>query len=138
MLRKNELTRFDLTGSSIIPPELESNLAETRFRINEFIDLYGKKVTVTSFFRTKEDQVRIYKAKGITDISKIPMKSRHLFCQAVDLHDPDSAIHDFCMNHQKEIRKIGLWLENRKGNWQHFQTTPFASYKEGGTIFFEP
>ncbi len=63
--------------------------------------------------------------------------SRHLTCQAVDIHDPDGAIDAFLMTDagQQALAEIGLWMEHpasTKG-WSHWQTVPPAS---GHRVFY--
>jgi hypothetical protein len=54
--------------------------------------------------------------------------SKHLTCQAVDIHDPDGAIDAWLMATagQKALTEIGLWMEHpavTKG-WSHWQIVP--------------
>lgn len=44
----------------------------------------GQPITITSGYRSLQDHLRIYKEKGITDKSKIPMGSYHLKGLAAD------------------------------------------------------
>jgi hypothetical protein len=85
-----------------------------------------------------EDHKRIYRNKGITDESKIPMKSKHLFGQAADISDSDGLFNNWCKENEKLLLSIGVWLEHRQGGWQHIQSVPFRSYKVGGSIWFKP
>lgn len=73
-------------------PEIDSNLAILLERVNKIRSEWGKPMTVTSGLRSMEDHLRIYADKGITDPSKIPMKSKHLVGAAVDISDPDLEI----------------------------------------------
>ncbi len=118
--------------------EIQDNLTLLLERINKVRSAWGKPMTVTSGLRTMEDHLRIYAEKGITDHSKIPMKSKHLYGLAVDIFDPDAILHQWCKDNEALLKEIGIWLENRQGNWQHFQVAPFGSYTEDGTIWFNP
>jgi hypothetical protein len=42
------------------------------------------------------------------------------------------------MEHPELLESIGLWCEERQGNWQHLQCLPFGSYKPGQTRWFNP
>ena len=82
-------------------------------------------MTVTSGLRTMEDHLRIYAAKGITDTSKIPMKSKHLYGQAVDISDPDLELTAWSKeNNSQRLIDAGLWCEEGNSNWTHFQILP--------------
>jgi len=130
------ITREEILGGKKCPSELENNLSELLLKINKVRALYGLPMVVTSGFRSMEDHIRIYKNKGITDKSKIPMKSKHLFAQAVDISDPDKKLQKWIKDHIKEMEEIGLWFESFDAtpNWVHFQILPPAS----GNRFFKP
>lgn len=132
------IMRREILKGKECPADLEDNLLELLVKINKVRDAWGRPMTVTSGFRSIEEHLAIYKKKGITDQSKIPMKSKHLTCQAVDIYDKDSSLYSWCKTHELLLSEIGVWLEERQGAWVHFQTIPFASYKPGGTIFFKP
>lgn len=132
------ITREEILKGNECPPELEENLKLLLERMNNVRAHYGKPMQITSGLRTKEDHLRIYKQKGITDKSKIPMKSKHLFCLACDVYDPSGELNEWCTSNEDLLRDIGIWLETRQGNWQHFQVWPFGSYKAEGTIWFNP
>lgn len=123
-----------------LPKEHQDNLLVLLERINKVRIAYGRSMIITSCIRTKEDQIRIYNQKGITDINRIPMKSKHIICAAVDISDPKRELQVWCQNNQELLRSIGLWLEDFRytQNWVHFQIMPYGSYKEGGSIFFIP
>lgn len=120
-----------------IPPEHQANLLKLLEKINIVREKYGKPMTVTSGYRSKEDQIRIYKAKGIPE-SKIPWGSQHLCGAAIDIADSSGEFYKWCKNNEKLLIEVGVWLETRQGNWQHLQIYPFKSYKVGGTIWFNP
>jgi len=116
-------------------PEIQANLEILLERINKVRTAYAKSMSVTSGLRTMEDHLRIYKAKGITDTSKIPMKSKHLYGQAVDIADPNGLLMDWCVANEDILEKIGLWCEERDNIHRvHFQTVPPKS----GKRFFKP
>lgn len=118
------------------PKELEENLLNLLIKINKVRDAWGKPMTVTSGWRSKEDQIRIYTAKGITDQAQMHMRSKHFSCQAVDIADPNRELQEWIKTNIKLIEEIGLWMEDFSAtpNWVHFQTVPPAS----GKRFFLP
>ena len=95
---------------------------------------------VTSGYRTLQDHLRIYAAKGIYDKSKIPMASKHLTGNAVDILDESLELTKWLKTPEGAIvlDKAQLWCEDGNKNWVHFQRQPFASYKQGGTRWFKP
>lgn len=116
--------------------EITHNLDHLVKCVNELQKLYGKQFVVTSGLRSKDDQIRIYKAKGITDIKKIPMGSKHLSGQAVDISDPKKELQTWCLKNVEILKDIGLWCEDfgSTPNWVHMQSVPPLS----GKRFFKP
>lgn len=117
-------------------PEIQDNLNTLLERLNLVRDAYGKPMVSTSGLRTMADHLRIYAAKGITDHSKIPMKSRHLYGMADDISDPKQELQAWCKANEAKLAEIGLWMEDFSvtTNWCHFQIVPPAS----GRRFFMP
>lgn len=114
-----------------IPEEHVDNLIDLLKRLNIVRERYGKTMTVSSGYRSLNDHLDIYKKKGITDQSKIPMKSKHLSGLAVDIADPKNELQIWCMVNEKTLEEVGLWLEDfsaTKG-WVHFQSVPPKSGK---------
>lgn len=116
--------------------KIQANINELLIRINKIRSAYGQPMTVTSGFRTMEHHLEIYAAKGITDKKKIPMKSRHLTGQAVDILDTGEFLKNWVLANIEFIEKVGLWMESFSSTptWVHFQIVPPPSKK----IFFEP
>jgi len=121
-----------------LPKEHQDNLAILLERINKIRALWGKPMKVTSGYRSKEDQLRIYKEKGITDISKIPMGSNHLKAAAIDIYDPKLEVTQWLKDNPQILEDACLWCEDGNKNWVHAQIYPFRSYKAGGTRWFKP
>ena len=112
-----------------------ANLAVLQDRMNKLHELYHKNMVVTSGYRSMEDHLRIYKEKGITDKTKIPMKSKHLFGQAVDISDKDGFLWDWCKKNEWALEQCELWCEDDPGTPRvHFQIVPPNS----GHRFFKP
>lgn len=117
-------------------PEIDSNLVELLEKINKIRTLWGKPMICTSGLRSMEDHLRIYKDKGITDQSKIPMASKHLYGQACDISDPKGELAKWCHENIKHLEEIGLWCEATESTptWVHFQILPPKSNNR----FFKP
>lgn len=103
------------------PQATQDNLAILLNRINQIRAAWNKPMTVTSGLRTPEDQIRVYAAKGITDSTKIPMKSKHLYGQAVDIYDPGLVITAWLKANPDILKDAELWCEEGNSNWVHFQ-----------------
>lgn len=118
-----------------LPKDHQDNLAILLERINKVRAAYGKAMNVSSGYRSMEGHLRIYKQKGITDQSKIPMKSNHLFGRAVDIAD-NGSLQKWCKDNVKTLEEIGLWMESFDATptWVHFQINPPRS----GNRFFNP
>lgn len=114
--------------------EIQKNLAFLLERVNKIRKLWGKSMTVTSGLRTLEDHLRIYAAKGITDKTKIPMKSRHLIGAAVDIADEGLLLTKWLKDKPDVLVDAQLWCEEGNKNWVHFQIVPPAS----GSRWFLP
>lgn len=134
MISLKELLK-DYSFSSL-PKEHQDNIMTLLERINKIRSSYGKSMTVTSGYRSKEDQIRIYKAKGIIDISKIPMGSQHLQGGAVDISDPNQELQQWTLANVALLEQIGLWCEDFSAtkNWVHYQIVAPKS----GKRFFMP
>jgi len=104
--------------------EIQENLTVLLERINKVRTLWAKSMTVTSGLRTMEDHLRIYAAKGITDKTKIPMKSKHLYGQAVDIADSGLKLTAWLKANPQVLVDAELWCEEGNSNWVHFQMLP--------------
>jgi len=135
-MKLRELTREDiLTEGGVLkacPPGYEKNLEKLLKRINKVQERYGKLQFVsTSGLRSLLYHIRIYNKKGITDPKKIPMKSKHLFCQAVDIQDKDGKLYAWVQKNEIILEEMGLYYELGTKGWVHFQTVPPGSGKTG-------
>jgi uncharacterized protein YcbK (DUF882 family) len=121
-----------------IPKEHQDNLLKLLAAVNIIREAWGKPMRITSGYRSMLDHLRIYREKGITDKSKIPMKSKHLFGAGVDIADPGLLLTKWLQDHPEMLEKAGLFCEAGNSNWVHFQCLPFGSYKPGKTRWFNP
>ena len=117
-----------------IPKEHLDNLKVLHKKINEIRKQYAKPMTPTSIYRSMADHLRIYKDEGITDIKLIPMKSKHLSGEAIDIADPKGSLMTWTKANIKVLEEVGLWCEDGISGWCHFQTVPPKS----GKRFFLP
>lgn len=110
-----------------IPEDHQKNLDELLEKINKIRYAWGKPMRVTSGYRSKEDQIRIYKdlaeQRGQTfDPNKIPWGSAHLKCAAVDISDPDGKLYDWTHENKALMEEIGVWMEVKDDQKRvHFQ-----------------
>lgn len=67
--------------------------------------------------------------------------SKHCFCQAIDLWDPDMVLGRWCLDNVRVLEEIGLWMESlvrthasedRLKRWVHLQT---IAPKSGNRVF---
>lgn len=128
------ITRQEILKGEECPPEYEDNLLELLIKGNKIRDAFGRPMIVTSGFRTKEDHLRIYE-KQIKAGKHVPMGSKHLYCQAVDISDPNKILQKWCLENEKLLAEVGVWMEHfsHTSTWVHFQIVPPAS----GNRFFK-
>lgn len=109
-----------------IPSEYLGNIETLLHRLNLFRELYGQPMSVTSGFRSMEDHLRIYREKGITDPSKIPMNSAHLTGQACDFADPKGVLKSWIRMNPTILDTCNLYQENPTSTvgWIHLDTRP--------------
>lgn len=114
-----------------LPPDVEKNVTILIERLSLIREAYGRPMIITSGYRSKEDQMRIYAGKV-----KVPMGSAHLIGAAADVSDRDRSLAGFCYANISLLEKVGLWCEDptRTPTWLHFQIYPPAS----GSRFFLP
>lgn len=109
----------------------EDNLKTLIMRLSAIREAYGRPMIVTSGFRSREDQERIYGGRD-----KIPYGSCHLIGAAADISDRDRSLAGFCSANVKLLEQLGLWCEDTTytHTWVHFQIKPPVS----GNRFFKP
>jgi hypothetical protein len=137
MLSLEEIIHCGKAPQDLDPDKLaqEQDLLD---RVNKVRLAWAKPMTVTSGVRTWADHLRIYAAKGVTDISKIPKASHHLETvtnsAAVDIADPGLEITKWLKDNPAILEEAGLYCEDHNANWVHFQNKAPAS----GNRWFNP
>ena len=121
-----------------LSPEIQKNLPILLGKINKVRAAWGKPLTVTSCVRTHDEQIEVYRKKGIFDITKIPMNSKHIHGAAIDFYDPDLSFTQWLKDNPNIMADKDLYAELGNKNWVHLQFLPFGSYKSGGTRWFSP
>ena len=116
--------------------DIKSNINTLLEKINKLRAAYGRPMLVTSGFRTLEHHLAIYAKKGITDKKRIPMQSKHLYGQAIDIADQGGFLQDWIKKNEEFLEKLDLYMEDFSvtTNWVHFQIVPPKS----GKRFFMP
>lgn len=109
-----------------IPIAHQQNLQELCKRVNVIREAWSQPMIVTSGYRSMQEHLRIYRAKGIPD-SQIPMGSAHLLGMAVDIADPQLLLTHWLKNDRlglTMLQRCDLYCEDGNSNWVHFQTRP--------------
>jgi hypothetical protein len=103
----------------------QHNLEDLQRKVNIIREAWGKPMTVTSGFRTEQDQLRIN--------PKAP-NSAHRSGKAVDIQDTDGSLRNWVLKNLDLMQQQGLYMEDfryTKG-WVHFSSQP---PKSGHRIF---
>lgn len=90
-------------------------------KTNRLLSLFGSSRKVSSGYRPELIN---------STIKNAALHSNHIICRAVDLEDHDGRLDFFCMTHQDDLIRIGLWLEDPRGTpgWCHVQIVSPASH----------
>ena len=101
--------------------ELEKNLEKLLKALNQFREIYGKPMHVSSGYRPGAFNESAGGAK----------KSNHMICLACDFVDVDSSLDSYCVANQDILEQCGLYLEHPKwtNTWCHLQCVKPASGK---------
>lgn len=134
MISLTELIK-DKSWSSF-PKDVQKNLMDLLEKGNKIRTAYGKPMIINRGYSSPEEQIAIYKKKGITDLNKIPMHSAHLVGAAMDVNDPKQELQKWCLANLNLLESVGLWCEDFKSTpvWVHLQIYPPKS----GNRFFIP
>lgn len=130
MITKEELNPKNYT----LTEEQEKNLEQLLVKMNALRVLYKKTMIITSGIRTREDQIRIYTAKGVPE-NKIPWGSQHLKGAACDVLDSDGSLMKWCRDNVIHLETLGLYVEDDTSVPRvHFQ----IFQPKSGNRFFKP
>ena len=114
------ITRDEILKGQQCSPELEANLLDLLFKLNQLRAIWGKPLNVNSGYRSATYNKQIGGAKN----------SAHLYCQAVDLRDHKGELGEWLLQNQDILEECGLWMESPhktntpRGRWIHLQTRP--------------
>lgn len=135
------ITMNELLKGKTIPSEYTANFQELFEKINKIREAYGRLMLVNSCFRSKDDQIRVYKQLAVSrgvpfDETTIPWGSAHLKAAAVDIADDTNyTLYNWCVDNIKVLEEVGLWCETKDDQHRvHFQIYPPKS----GSRFFKP
>lgn len=145
--------------SDPIPDSYQKAFTEFHEKINLFREKCGLSMVPTSYFRSKERQIRIYKQKavkkefpfqdGIYDEKKVPLSSKHMTGYAADFADANKKLAHWVLDNIDWCKQNGFYFENFGANidtfkwdskmdktktWLHVQIVPPKS----GRIIFNP
>lgn len=86
-------------------------------RANQLLEKFGEYRKVTSGYRPA------FINAATPGAAK---HSNHMICRAVDLHDPDGKLDEFCMNNLPLLSQLELWLETPHSTrgWCHVSSFP--------------
>lgn len=112
------------------------NLAQLHYRLNFLRRLTPFAWIINRGFSTSEEQIAIYKAKGLPP----KMGSEHLSGNAVDVADPEGKLKLWILQNLDLIEQLHLFLEDfdHTETWTHIQQMPYQSWLPGKPHFFIP
>lgn len=157
-MEEPKITKEELINAGDpIPEEYQDAFNQYFEKINIFRNKCGLPMSPTSYFRSKERQIRIYKDKakkhefpfenGIFDESKVPMGSSHMSGLACDFADANKKLANWVLDNIDWCKENGYYFENfgadintyqkntkldKTPTWLHIQIKP---PKSGRTIF---
>lgn len=120
MITYNELLHGHVINDLSI--KQQQNLEDLLKAINIIRLAWAQPMTVTSGFRSEQDQRRIYATKGKVG-DKVPMGSAHLQGLAVDIADPGGKLKEWLTTGAGAAVLVdaGLYCESGTVGWVHFQ-----------------
>lgn len=132
---KTKITSVEVSdGKGGLHPELESRVAELRAGYRE---KFGKDLPITSGFRTREDQERLYAQRGSNpNLVAKPGHSKHEHGLAVDIpaHIPEEFLRQYGL-HRPHGRKDPVHVEMMAhGGAVHFQNRGLVDEEDYYTV----
>lgn len=87
---------------------------------------------VSSGYRSLQHHINVYKKKFYKtheaslpfDSSTVPMGSKHLTGNAVDIADPTGELYKYLADNQQVLVAAGLYMEKNTKGWVHLQDLP--------------
>jgi uncharacterized protein YcbK (DUF882 family) len=102
-------------------------------KASELLSAFGKDMPITSGWRPQSYNLQVGGSKN----------SKHCLCLAVDLHDPDKKLGEWCVANIERLKEVGIYMESLatthassdpKKRWVHWQCVAPKS----GSIIFNP
>lgn len=113
------INRDEILKGQVCPQVYEANLQSLLVALNQFREVWGQPMIVSSGYRTVEHNEQIGGAKD----------SAHCLCMAADIWDKDRSVSKYCVQNQDLLSNIGLYIEHNlwTPTWVHFQIRPTSS-----------
>lgn len=104
-----------------VPKPIQNNLSDLLAKVNVIRSAWGKPMTVTSGYRTAEEQKKI---------NPKATKSNHLTGHAIDIADDGLILTKWLKGDGAMwLEAAGLYCEEGNSNWVHFSDIPPKSGK---------
>ncbi len=115
MIQRQEILK-DREKQYPLTKEMESNLLDLLLKLNVLRQAWGKPMIISSGYRPGH----------FNDLAKGATRSKHMICQAVDIHDPEHALTNWLLAEPNRLKDFGFWMEHPEHcpSWTHLQTTP--------------
>lgn len=116
----------DVLFAAELTDKVIGNAMQTVERASQLLQQFGEARSVASGWRPRAVNAATPGAA---------LFSKHMTGQAVDLHDPEGDLDEWCLANPQSLEAIGLWQEHpaaTKG-WCHIQIVP---PKSGNRVFY--
>lgn len=116
------------------------SLTHLHYKLNCLRYFYQQPMTISSGFRTIEEQIALYKKLA----KPVVLGSQHLTGSAVDISDPRGDLKKFILKNMRFMEEQFLFMESftatggLETGWVHLQLFPYGSWQPGMTHFFQP
>ncbi len=118
---------------SDVPIECQWRIEALLKKLNVIRAAYGRPMVPTNVYRTQQYHLDLYRRLG----KRAPMGSKHLTGDAADIAD-DGSLYTFLHDKPELMESLDLYGEKDTKGWCHLQQVKFASYKPGGSRWFNP
>lgn len=127
----------DLEFPAEVTPEKRDNAVDLVKRVNDLLRwAQDEGVTIEDNPKTGSPVSSGFRSASINGQTKgAAPRSKHMECNAVDIYDPDGDLDDYCLSHEPELERIGLWLEHPSATkgWCHLQR---VAPRSGRRVFY--